>query len=201
MTGLGTPVANLLVPDLIAYQGPGTSSSGPTVAPIQNAGLVDTGASDGGPMDEFSVFDVLTVIGASLGYDRQNGDGGVLSSHVAKTQGIGETIQKSTARDVIIASAPLVAGGSSMMPLDITTVLDAVLTGWSRPRGSAVRPRLVQGAATAAIGRSGRTPLITGNPHTPVLDTGSVDALLGDLGMLGSFLDLDGNGRVVKKKR
>ena len=51
------------------------------------------------------------------------------------------------------------------------------------------------------MGRSGRTPPITGNPQTPVLDTGSVDALLGDPGMLGSFLDLDGNGRVIKKKR
>ena len=29
VTGLGTPVANLLVPDLIAYQGPGTSYAGP----------------------------------------------------------------------------------------------------------------------------------------------------------------------------
>ena len=28
VTGLGTPVANLLVPDLIAYQGPGTSVPG-----------------------------------------------------------------------------------------------------------------------------------------------------------------------------
>ena len=29
VTGLGTPVANLLVPDLVAYQGPGTFVSGP----------------------------------------------------------------------------------------------------------------------------------------------------------------------------
>ncbi len=35
MTGLGTPVANLLVPDLIAYQGPGTTYSGPTVGPCR----------------------------------------------------------------------------------------------------------------------------------------------------------------------
>ena len=34
VTGLGTPVANLLVPDLIAYQGPGTSYSGSTVTPL-----------------------------------------------------------------------------------------------------------------------------------------------------------------------
>ena len=34
VTGLGTPVANLLVTDLVAYQGPGTYYSGPTVAAI-----------------------------------------------------------------------------------------------------------------------------------------------------------------------
>ena len=45
MTGLGTPVANLLVPDLVAYQGPGTTYSGPTVGPLQDADLVNTGTS------------------------------------------------------------------------------------------------------------------------------------------------------------
>jgi len=67
VTGLGTPVANRLVPDLIAYQGPGTSYAGPTVAPLQNAGLVNTGTSGGGPMDVFSVFDSLTVASNGLG--------------------------------------------------------------------------------------------------------------------------------------
>ena len=50
-----------LVPDLVAYQGPGTTYSGPTVAPLQNANLVYTGTSDGGPIDVFSVFDSLIV--------------------------------------------------------------------------------------------------------------------------------------------
>ncbi|MGO9919796.1 MAG: S8 family serine peptidase [Isosphaeraceae bacterium] len=57
VTGLGTPVASSLVPDLIAYQGPGTSYAGPTVAPLQDAGLVNSGTTDSGPMDVFSVFD------------------------------------------------------------------------------------------------------------------------------------------------
>jgi hypothetical protein len=34
VTGLGTPVANLLVPDLIAYQGARTVYSGATVGPL-----------------------------------------------------------------------------------------------------------------------------------------------------------------------
>ena len=48
VTGLGTPVANLLVRDLIAYQGPGTTYAGPTVGPLQDATLVDTWSSGGG---------------------------------------------------------------------------------------------------------------------------------------------------------
>ena len=63
VTGLGTPVANLLVPDLIAYHGTGTTYSGPTVGPLQDATLVNTGTSNGCPIDVFSVFDALTVTG------------------------------------------------------------------------------------------------------------------------------------------
>ena len=44
VTGLGTPVANLMVPDLIAYQGPGTTYAGPTVGPLQDATLSSTWA-------------------------------------------------------------------------------------------------------------------------------------------------------------
>ena len=69
VTGLGTPVANLLVPDLVAYQGPGTTyTSGPTVGPLQDATLVDTGASAGGPINVFSVFDSFTVTSNAVGF-------------------------------------------------------------------------------------------------------------------------------------
>jgi len=70
VTGLGTPVANLLVPDLVAYQGAGTTYLGSTVAPLQNSGLVNTGSSDGGPMDVFSVLDSFTVTQAGLTHGR-----------------------------------------------------------------------------------------------------------------------------------
>jgi hypothetical protein len=50
VTGLGTPVANLLVPDLVAYHGPGTSYAGPTVGRLQNWTYTNPGgASGGGP--------------------------------------------------------------------------------------------------------------------------------------------------------
>jgi len=67
VTGLGTPVANLLVPDLIAYQGPGTTYSGPTVGPLQNATLTNTGTNSSSPIDVFSVFDSLTIASNGLG--------------------------------------------------------------------------------------------------------------------------------------
>ncbi len=73
VTGLGTPVANLLVPDLIAYQGAGTAYSGSTVAPLQNSGMVNTGTSDGGPMDVFSVFDSFTVTSVGLSHAHAKG--------------------------------------------------------------------------------------------------------------------------------
>ncbi len=59
VTGLGTPVANLLVPDLVAWQG-SSYGGGQTVSPIQNANLVYTGGgarSSDGPA-AFKVFDV-----------------------------------------------------------------------------------------------------------------------------------------------
>ncbi len=69
VTGLGTPVANLLVPDLVAWQG--ASDGGPVqpVSPIQNANLVynggGAGSSSGGPA-AFQVFDVEIAGSAGL---------------------------------------------------------------------------------------------------------------------------------------
>ena len=57
----------MLVPDLIAYHGSGTSYAGPTVAPFQNADLVNTGKTDGGVINVFSVFDALTAGGNGFG--------------------------------------------------------------------------------------------------------------------------------------
>ena len=58
-TGLGSPVANLLVPDLIAYHEPGTASNRPAVAALQNA-TVARGAS----INAFNVFSALTATGS-----------------------------------------------------------------------------------------------------------------------------------------
>ncbi len=106
VTGLGTPVANLLVPDLIAYQGPGTSYAGPTVAPLQNAGLVNTGTSDGGPMDVFSVFDFVTVTSSGVG-DTQ---GQVLSTDPSSP------MNAAPADAGRIATSPMIAAGATFVP-------------------------------------------------------------------------------------
>ena len=59
VTGLGTPVAALLVSDLAAYHGFATQYSGPKVAPLQDAGLVLTAPGENAPSEIFSVFDSI----------------------------------------------------------------------------------------------------------------------------------------------
>jgi len=60
VTGLGTPVADRLVPELIAYQGPGTIATGsPTVSPIQDVNLINTAedsANAAGPANALHPF-------------------------------------------------------------------------------------------------------------------------------------------------
>ncbi len=67
VTGLGTPVANLLVSDLVAYQSGSFVASGPTVSPMQSSTLVNTGPGGGGTTNVFSVFDAMTGADEGLG--------------------------------------------------------------------------------------------------------------------------------------
>ncbi len=131
VTGLGTPVANLLVPDLIAYQGSGTTYSGPTVAPLQNAGLVDAGMSGGSPMDVFSVFDAITAMSDCLNYAKNTGRPGGLNAQGAGNRGTEEGTRKASTHDISLQSPQATVSEGAMMPLDSTAVLDSVLTGWS----------------------------------------------------------------------
>ncbi len=68
VTGLGTPVANLLVSDLVAYSGAGTPYSGATVGPLQDATLSGSDAGSGSGQDVINVFDALTIATAGLGH-------------------------------------------------------------------------------------------------------------------------------------
>ncbi len=68
VTGLGTPMADRLVPDLIAWSGPGTAYSGSTVAPLQSTNLVYYGADVNGPINVLSVFNAeLIAFGRTAG--------------------------------------------------------------------------------------------------------------------------------------
>ncbi len=76
VTGLGTPVADLMVPDLIDYQGPGTTYAGPTVGPLQDATLDRPPGPNGGggTTNAFNVFSALTM--GSNGFGQAQVDGG-----------------------------------------------------------------------------------------------------------------------------
>ena len=75
VTGLGTPVANLMVPDLIDYQGPGTTYAGPTVGPLQDATL-DAQPGRVAAVDvsnAFNVFSALTMGSSGFGQPGPHG--------------------------------------------------------------------------------------------------------------------------------
>ena len=74
VTGLGTPVANLLVSDLVAYAGPGTTYSGATVGPLQDATRLDGGSGGGGTMNAIRVFDALAAADHGIEAPRVSGD-------------------------------------------------------------------------------------------------------------------------------
>ena len=60
VTGLGTPIANVLAPELVVYDGPGTTYLGSPVAPLQDETRTDTGAGNSATNNVFSVFDSIT---------------------------------------------------------------------------------------------------------------------------------------------
>jgi MBG domain (YGX type)/Bacterial Ig-like domain (group 3) len=126
VTGLGTPVANLLVPDLIAYQGPSTSYSGPTVAPLQNTGLVNTGTSDGGPMDVFSVFDALTLAGGGVGAAQGQVATSNLSSTLYESPAAGGA-GRTGASPIIAAGSTTLGPASNLSPAVLTPLPSATV--------------------------------------------------------------------------
>ena len=162
VTGLGTPVANLLVGDLVAYQGPGTTYAGPTVGPLQDATLVDTWSAGGGVTDVFSVFSAITVSNSGLGAGRGTGLAStitapssgtpahdVMASHAAVTPVLtfettfalasGTQWQSGSvqAPDTVANSSPL--GPISQSPANVTitpvsTSLGAHEVVWSMPQ-------------------------------------------------------------------
>jgi hypothetical protein len=85
VTGLGTPVANLFVADLVAYNGPGTTYAGPKVGALQDATLVNTGWGGSGTMNVFGVFNALTVSSSGLAHGQGSGAASTLSTPTGGT--------------------------------------------------------------------------------------------------------------------
>ena len=157
VTGLGTPVASSLVPDLVAYQGPGTSYAGPGVGPLQDATLVDPMSTGGGPIDVFSVFDALTVGRPAAGQDRTEVKG---------------SADLSTAS---LESPATVATNQVLM------ALDSVIEGWT-PGGSTAIKRLVSLTSGSTIlpgtGWVKVLPAMIATKTSRVVGLGILDTLL-----------------------
>ena len=109
VTGLGTPVANLLVPDLVAYQGPGTTYAGPTVGALQDATLDNTWLSGGGTNNSFSVFNAISVSSGDFGYGHGPGAASTNSTPMG-----GTSVQDLMASHSVVT--PVTGSGTTLGP-------------------------------------------------------------------------------------
>ena len=195
VTGLGTPVANVLVPDLVAYQGTATSYSGPTVGTLQNASLNADWSGSGGLDDVFSVFDALAVSGVDFGAARNEMPATGLIGRADPTAGAdrdGVRLESLTHGGAPIApgSGTAVAGS---MPLGSNAARDAVLADWVPSRIVAWRPtRQTVVARPRAIER---TSPARGGPRALVLQATPLDLALEELRALPSLLTQPRLGR------
>jgi hypothetical protein len=129
VTGLGTPVADRFVADLVAYNGPGTTYAGAKVGALQDATLVNTGWGGNATSNVFGVFLAFTVS----------------SSGLAHGQGSGATSTISTPTDGTPVQ-DVVASHSVITPVTTTETTLHVASGSSWQRG----PAQALGAATHA---------------------------------------------------
>jgi hypothetical protein len=127
VTGLGTPAANLLVPDLVAGNFPATGQVAPAGYPLGAAALVNSataGGSSSGPANVMNVFAALTITASSDSSSPKN---------EAPAMVIGQPTP--TTQDVTIGHRAAIA--------DALQAVDA-------PTGSPVDPSLLAEQATLA---------------------------------------------------
>ncbi len=204
VTGLGTPVANLLVSDLVAYHGPGTTYSGPTVGPLQSTVLVDTGAGGGSTDSVFSVFDSFTVASNGLGIDQGVGHNTDPSSALYVTPAAGTAEPQAAAGFHLgVAAGPLSQSGGALtpglgtngaigglMPLTVVSGQSSVVSGqWSVVSGQS---SMVSGQLSAWSTARAEVNSPAGSDHSVVRPgTGP-----GAWGVLDSVLDELASDRV-----
>jgi hypothetical protein len=185
VTGLGTPQANVLVPDLVAYHGSGTTYSGPTVAAITNAGLVDSGTGAGDATQVFSVFDALMATGGNA------------AAATNKMPAAGSTSRASSSAifnhdSINLASAGGYAPASTdapeagWLPLDSNAARDAALAAWVPSRMATETP--TRSKSPAMPRPVARTSAAWAAPATPADRTALLDRALGELTAVSSLL-------------
>ena len=151
VTGLGTPVANLLVPNLISYQGPATSYAGEAVGPLQSTTFVDPTAVSSDPTVVFSVLDAMVAGSASV-----------------RTGTKQLTVPRAS-------SAQHLATGLLSPEL---TVLDSVIENWTPVRGSAVEPHAATSTVSSDSGSTMKLnilPAIRSGQPGLVIDLGILE--------------------------
>jgi hypothetical protein len=209
VTGLGTPVANLQVPDLVAYHGPGTSYSGPTVGALQNATLVNSGFTGSGTTTLFNVFNAITVSSSGLGHGSgpvaantistpMSGAAApdVVASHsvVTPVTTLGTTLGLAPGSVWQSASVPVLDAAANSSPLGQTSQSPATVTitpvstslgtheaAWSAAEAAVSSPvnRLSLGGAPATD-RDLLDPLISSRPRTGLVADAVLDELAAD---------------------
>ncbi len=144
VTGLGTPVANLLVSDLAAYQGPGTTYAGARVGTLQDATLDGGGSSTNSGTDVINVFDSLTIGGAGFGHSAIENFGGTSGT---TTQALAAT------------AATTVSDRASVDGSSVTIVIFGTYAGQGHYQVSAglvASPSVRASAVTTALGGAGQ---------------------------------------------
>jgi len=185
VTGLGTPVASSLIPDLVAYQGPETSYPGPGVGPLQDASLVDPTTTAGGPIDVFSVFDSLTVASNAVGHARAvDTSSANLANVKINAPGFGTA---GSMRPVVasVQTPTLESPSQGLM------ALDSVISDWtvaSNPVMKWLTPSTAGGTVSRGLWGESVIPAVNVSTRSPVLEAATVDALVaGDLDIRSLF--------------
>jgi hypothetical protein len=211
VTGLGTPVANLLVSDLVAYQGSGTAYKGPTVGPLQNATLDGNWTGSGGPTNVFRVFSARTVSSIGLGHAQAFTSGSSVSAHFGGTSApvvaanpamtitagipVGPTLELTIGSLAANGSAQVPGWGVNSSPVDVmaqpaagvalapvSTGLPAARPAWSAGQAAAPAP-----TAYANAGRASRADrfhfdgLIVAGPRAGMVSDAVLNELASDL--------------------
>jgi hypothetical protein len=168
VTGLGTPVANSLVPDLVVYHG--------RFRGLPSSRVTDTGLG-------FAQHSV-NIPDPPDGADPQS------------AAGFRPLIPSRLSPGAAGAGSAAVGGAVAMAPLDGDMAAhEAVLSGWSPSRAGATKRLPLSGSRTAVPRVTGTTGLVSGAMRTPVLQGSVVDSALESLGALPSLLGQDQDSR------